>query len=444
MQQQPDADLPSGSLDRRGFLRTAGAAAVALGAPATLLTACSPQRVTPRNGRTLKIGFVTPSTGPLAPFAEADTFILNGIRRAIGDGIDRAGTRHPVEILLRDAQSDTKKAAAAANSLIKDDRIDIMLTGETPEMANPVSSACEAAGVPCVSSLCPWQAWFFGRQGKPERGFEWTYHYFFGIDEFIAVFLDMWKRVDTNKVVGALWPGDIDGGAFRDPVNGFPVHLTQAGYTLVDAQPYRDLTVKDWSKQIKLFKDNDVQILTGIPLFPDFASFWAQAHAQGFRPKIASIGKALLFPTSVQQLGPLANGLTAEVWWSPSHPFNSSLTGQSAKQLADAYTASTRRQWTQPIGFVHSLFEVAIDVLRRAGDISDPGTIRDAIASTNLDTMVGPISWNGRPVRNVAKTNLVGGQWLPGKNFQYDLTVVANKALPQIPLTGKLAPLSGA
>ena len=30
---------------------------------------------------------------------------------------------------------------------------------------------------------------------------------------------------------------------------------------------------------------------------PDFATFWSQAAQQGFKPKIVTIGKALLFPS---------------------------------------------------------------------------------------------------------------------------------------------------
>ena len=58
---------------------------------------------------------------------------------------------------------------------------------------------------------------------------------------------------------------------------------------------------------------------------------------QGLKPKAASIGKAILFPVAVEALGKNGNNLSSEVWWTPSHPFKSSLTGQSAKALADAY-----------------------------------------------------------------------------------------------------------
>ena len=171
---------------------------------------------------------------------------------------------------------------------------------------------------------------------------------------------------------------------------------------------------------------------------PDFKTFWTQARQQGFKPKIASIGKALLFPASVEAIGDIADGLSTEVWWSPSHPFKSSLTGASAKQLADGYEAATKKQWTQPIGFIHALFEVAADTLKRSKDVGSNASIRDALVATNLNTIVGPISWAKGPVKNVAKTPLVGGQWVKGKKYKFDLVIVNNETAPNIPTGGKL------
>jgi branched-chain amino acid transport system substrate-binding protein len=41
-------------------------------------------------------------------------------------------------------------------------------------------------------------------------------------------------------------------------------------------------------------------------------------------------------------------------------------------------------------------------------------------------------------VKNVAKTPLVGGQWVKGKKYKYDLIVVNNQTAPNIPAQGKL------
>jgi branched-chain amino acid transport system substrate-binding protein len=229
---------------------------------------------------------------------------------------------------------------------------------------------------------------------------------------------------------------------------GFPSTLVPGGYTIVDPGRSENLS-QDYSAQINAFKNAGVEVLTGVPLPPDFTTFWTQAAQQGFTPKVATIGKALLFPSSVDALGPeLGVGLASEVWWSPNHPFSSSLTGASARELADGYTAATDRQWTQPIGFGHAVFEVGLDVLRRAADLDDRAAIRDAVKATALDTIVGHVEWNGAGLPpfaavNVAKTPVVGGQWVRGTDFDYDLVIVSNKDHPEIPTGGSMEPIAG-
>lgn len=418
---------------------SAAASAAASSAPAASATASGAP-----TGRAIKIGFVSPKTGPLAGFGEADDFVLEGIRAVAAEGIDIGGTIHAIEIVTKDTQSDPNRAASVAGELISNDGVDLVLVESTPETTNPVADQCEANGVPCLSTVAPWQPWFFARQADPTApvDFEWTYHFFWGLEDIIAVFLDMWSQVETNKTIGAIWPNDGDGNAWGDPALGFPPAFAQAGYSLVDPGRYENLS-NDFSAQIGQFKEAGVQIVTGVPIPPDFTTFWTQASQQGFTPRIASVGKALLFPSSVEALGDLGDGMSTEVWWSPSHPFSSSLTGETAAQLADTYMQTTSRQWTQPIGFAHALFEVALDALKRTADVDDKAAIRDAIAATSLDTIVGNVAWTGQPFKNVAKTPLVGGQWGKGTDFPYDLTIVSNKDHPEIPATGKLRAIGG-
>ena len=213
--------------------------------------------------------------------------------------------------------------------------------------------------------------------------------------------------------------------------------LAQKGFTLKDPGRFQSMT-QDFSAQISSFKQSNAQIVTGVVIPPDAKNFLVQARQQGLKPKVISIGKALLFPTSIEALGDLGNGLSTEVWWSPSHPFKSSLTGQSARQVADDYERVTSKQWTQPIGFAHALFEIAVDSLKRAKDVDSNEAIRDAVASTKLDTLVGHVAWGSGPVKNVAKTPLVGGQWVKGQKHPFDLAIVNNQLAPSVPLSGPL------
>lgn len=388
----------------------------------------------------VKIGYVSPQTGPLAPFGEADKWVIDQMKLAFKEGIVIGGKKHEVQIVLKDSQSNPNRAGEVANDLILKDKVALLLTAGTPETANPVSDAAELNEVPCISSVVPWQPWFFGRQGNPAKGFDWTYHIFWGLEDVIANFTNGWKSIPTNKKVGALFPNDGDGNAWGDKELGFPKPLKQMGFGLTDPGRFQNGT-QDFSAQISAFKQDGVDIVTGVVIPPDAKTFLTQARQQGFKPKVITLGKALLFPGAIEALGDLGEGLTTEVWWSPSHPFTSSLTKQSAKALAESYETSTRKQWTQPIGFSHALFEVASDALKRSKSLK-PDDLRDAVASAKLKTVVGDVAWGGPgPFRNVSKTPLVLGQWNKGKKFKYELTLVNNEAAPTIPVGGKLKPL---
>ncbi|MGR3502459.1 ABC transporter substrate-binding protein [Pseudaestuariivita sp.] len=359
--------------------------------------------------RPIKLGFVTPQTGPLAIFAEPDGFVLDQVRRKLANGLMVQGVRHEVEIIVKDSQSSSNRAASVAQELIFDDEVDILMATSTPDTTNPVADQAELNEVPCITNDTPWQPHFFGRQGDPNVGFEWTYHFFWGLEDIVSTFTGMWGQLETDKVVGALWPNDPDGNAWGDPNLGFPPALAQQGFELVDTGRFQNMT-DDFSSQIAAFKKAGVDIVTGVVIPPDFTTFWTQAAQQGFTPKVATVAKASEFPQAVGTLGERAHGLSVEVWWSPDHPFASGMTGQSSADLAAAYEAATGNPWTMPLGFKHALFEVGLDALSRAESL-EPAAIRDAIAATRYGSVVGPIDFSAGPVPNVAKTPLVGGQW---------------------------------
>lgn len=393
-------------------------------------------------GAKIRLGYVSPQSGPLAAFAEADNFILSQF-----GALDLA---KDFEVIVKDSQSNPNRAAEVAKGLIVDDEVNLMLVASTPETTNPVATICEGEGIPVVSTVAPWQPYFIGQQGNPGdpgswEPFDYSFHFFWGLEDVISVFTAMWGQLDTNKSVGGLFPNDGDGNAWGDPNVGFPPVLAKGGYSLTDPGRYQNLT-DDFSAQINAFKQGNVEIVTGVPIPPDFTTFWTQAKQQGFNPKVASIGKAILFPQAVEALGDGGNNLSSEVWWSPSHPFKSSLNAMSAGDLAAAYSASTGKQWTQPIGFVHALFEMAVDAMGRTSDTGDPDQVADAIASAQLESIVGRIAFDGAGLppfaqKNISKTPLVGGQWRLKDGGGYDLVIVDNTDQPTIPTGGTMQPL---
>ncbi|MBA0087179.1 MAG: ABC transporter substrate-binding protein, partial [Acidobacteria bacterium Pan2503] len=201
------ADRPT-ALDRRSVMvRGLGI----LAAPAVL-------RIIPANAqsKTIKIGHVSPRTGPLAGFGEADGFILDQVKAIVAKGLESGGKTFPVEIVSKDSQSSGTRAAEVASELILRDKVNLIVASATPDTTNPVADQAEVNEVPCITTNCPWQPYFFGRNGDPKKGFTWTYHFFWGLEDVIAAFLALWDGQPTNKVVGGLFPNDADGNAWGD------------------------------------------------------------------------------------------------------------------------------------------------------------------------------------------------------------------------------------
>lgn len=423
-------------LTRRKLLKSSAATGLTMAAGGLAAPAFA-------QGTKIRLGYVSPQSGPLAAFSDADQFIIDGFLQSEGGA--------NFEVIVKDSQSNPNRAAEVAKELIIDDEIDMMLVASTPETTNPVATTCESEEIPVISTVAPWQPYFIGQQGNPGdpgswRPFDFSFHFFWGLEDVISTFTSMWNQLDTNKSVGAIFPNDGDGNAWGDPNVGFPPVLDAQGFTLTDTGRYQNLT-DDFSAQINAFKAANCEIVTGVPIPPDFTTFWTQAKQQGFNPKAASIGKAILFPQAVEALGDQGHNLSSEVWWSPSHPFASSLTGVSAADLAAGYTAATGKQWTQPIGFVHALFEMAADVMGRVEDSRDPDEVTSAIAATQLSSMVGRIAFDGAGLppfaaTNVAKTPLVGGQWRLKDGGGYDLVIVDNSDHPNIPTGGTVEEIS--
>lgn len=434
------ASSRSGAASRRQFLTGAGLGlAGLLAGPA--LTACDSATSGGSAGRsrTIRIGFVSPRSGASAGVGEPDAYVLELARKALAPGLTIGGTRYDVEILDRDSQTNPVISAQVANDLIRAQGVDLMLATSTPETVNPVSDVCEIAGVPCISTTVPWEAWYFGRGATPDKPFAFTYHFCFGVEEFAKTYASMWQQVPTNNKVAVMWPNDPDGNAIRRSLG--PA-LRKAGFTIVDPGAYTDGT-NDYGAQIAMFKAQDCQIFNTFPLPPDFATFWKQAAQRGYKPRIAQIAKTGLVLSQVEALGPIGAGLAAGAYWHPTFPYTSTLTGVSSKELGAGYEAATGKQWNQQLGASLALFDVAASALKASGDPRNKVGVAKAISTLGVVTPVGALFWGKGPVPNVVATPIMGAQWVKAaanSRYPFELVVCENVTDPQVPIGGRLQP----
>jgi branched-chain amino acid transport system substrate-binding protein len=446
-----DQTVPSGStpehtgISRRGLLRAVGAGAAVAGAGG-LIQACG-SSIKGASGATkgITIGWIHPLTGDLAGFGAADNWVIKKIKATTpySKGFKIHGKTYDVTIKSYDSQSSVTRAGDLARSAILNDNVDMLFASSTPETVNAVASQAETLGTPLICSNVPWESWYInlgGNPAKPTLVPKYTVMYFLGAEHLAKCFIPMWNRIHaqlhTDKVVAAAFPNDSDGNAFRLI---FPPIVKAAGYTFDMSAPYPDGTT-NYTSMITQFKADKADFFTNVPLPPDFATMWKQSIQQGFRPKLATVAKVLLFPPDAYALGSEAYNIATDTWWVPTLPWVSSFTGENCQQFANQFEADGLGQWNANISN-YSLFEAAHAAFTMVSDPHDHKEVAAAIHKVNIHALAGPLDFaSGGPAPGVAITPPAGVQWQKGTKYPLEMQIVDNTLLPEAKITADLLP----
>ena len=326
--------------------------------------------------------------------------------------------------------------------------MDLLLASSTPETVNAVASQAEALGTPLICSNIPWESWYVNLGGNPQKPTltpKHTIMFFLGAEHLALAFAPMWDRIGqkhgNNHKVAAAFPNDSDGNAFRAV---FPQVLKPAGYTLDISTAYPD-GLTNYTSMISQFKARGDDFFTNVPLPPDFATMWTQALQQGFKPKLATVAKVLLFPTDAYALGSKVYNVATDAWWVPELPWHSSLTGQTCQDLA---TALHRRR-PGPAQPEHLQLHPVRDRPRRPHRGRQPArqgrAVRRPVQGQAPPGHRRPLDYTSantktNPAPGAAITPPVGIQWQKGTKYPLEDKVVDNTLQPNAKITGDLLP----
>ncbi|GAA2073883.1 ABC transporter substrate-binding protein [Streptomyces albiaxialis] len=358
--------------------------------------------------------------------------------------VRNGGRRHDVTIAVRDSRSDPDVARQAVRDLADTDRANVVLTMAGTRVLPAVTDTCETAGIPCVSTTFPWQAYLHTRGAGPGHRFRWTYHFAWGLDDIAAVFADLWELVDGRGAVGCLWNDGLQGGLLRHERYGFAPVTSPRGHTLVDLGAYRE-PADDFHAQVHRMRAHGADLITSAATATDLALFHRQAREAGLRPRLITCSRWLTYPHTPTSPAPGVRGELADagvatlVYWSPGHPYRSSLDDTTCAALAHAYQQDTGAAWLQPLGLAHALLETAHHALAVADDPTERASVAAALDGAALDTIAGRLDWSRGPAPNIALLPLAGGQWQHGAEGPR-LALVSNHAHTGVPLTGQLTP----
>ncbi|MCL2493728.1 MAG: ABC transporter substrate-binding protein [Clostridiales bacterium] len=369
----------------------------------------------------ITIGIPTPLTGNIAGFGTGTPYVeqlvVDAVNKDGGIFIKDYNKKIPIKIDVQDSQSDQSKAGQIAEQMATNDHVNMFIAQHTPSNTIPTIEVAERYGIPCVSNGCP------SEDVKAVGNLKWTYHAFWDTTDAITQYMKVWDQLNfkAGTVVGFLFPNDPDAIVWNQVAKDL---CTQKGYVISDPGQY-PLGNTDWTSVINKFKQDKVQIILGNDIAPDYSAFVTQAAQQGFTAQLTTMGRAFLFPSDANAL-PIeaANGLTCEVWWSPTLPFKSSIDGTTAQQLADEFVKSTNTPYTSALGDKYSAMEICVNAITKAASL-DPEKIREALAATDLDTIAGHVSYD--QTTHIGVLPVAVGQWVKDSTGKQVTIQVVNR-----------------
>ncbi len=381
------------------------------------------------SGDTITVGVVYPQTGALAAFGagteEMYGYAVDEINEAGGIEVD--GSMKKIELVYADSESDPTKASEAANNLINSKGVQIMLTAKTADTTVPVAAACERAGVLCLSVDTPDEAW-------ATSDYQTSYHAGFNTENELSAFKDAWDAAGiSGGKVGVMHATDTEGQTMINAISEF---CEKNGYTAVDPGAYNSGDT-DYTSIINKLKAEGCDAVVGVMLTSDFGTFYSQMKSSGYMPKVTTVAKATLFKEDVDAAGAngLADGLCSEVWWTPSHPYKSSISGETCQEIGDKWMELTGDAYAPATaGYDYANVEILYNVLKNAGSL-DISKLTAACDELNIETVIGTVDYNEQ---HYSVQPLVTGQWIYNEDGSWTQEVIANTQVPDCETTAEI------
>lgn len=396
------------------------------------MTSCGSKSQQAENDNVIKIGYINPTTGSLAGNGEGCDWVVDRINTYVKENpITVDGTKMDFEIIVYDSESDANKCSELTQKLIEEDNVDLIVAIQTPNTVIPVAEVAERYEVPCIATQAPVDAVSASRET-----FDWTFLSFYTLDDVYESQRALWTTAgyapDSGAKVGLLFANDADGTAWHDL---FVNRLADDGYTVVDPGQY-PLGTTDFTNVADTFKKEGIDVIAGTNIPPDFMNSYNAVISAGVEAGAVTMGKCCLLESDVNALGDLADGIMTQVWWAPTNPFTSSLTGVSSSELDAAYAKDNGgRTMPQPAAYGYQALELAVHTFQTTSSMKKED-IRDAIAAIDTDTIIGHVKYDQeKDGLTFARTVLCGGQW-QRESGELKLRIIDNSLHTEIPLTG--------
>ncbi|HYB69229.1 MAG TPA: amino acid ABC transporter substrate-binding protein [Candidatus Bathyarchaeia archaeon] len=348
--------------------------------------------------QTIKLGAVVPLTGR---YGAGGAQIRAGYELAVehfnsSGGITVGGVKMPLELILLDDESDATKTVARLETLAAQGVVGY-LGGFGSDLHAAAASVAEKNHIPYLGVA-------FALQKIHEQGFRYLFSPFWKSPDIGHATQGLFALVPASerpKAV-AIFQEKTDWG--REMAAAWTEAGKAAGYQVVLSGEYAP-GAKDFSDLILKAKSAGAEVVLALPTPPDGMTIVKQMKELGYTPKLALFIRAPDAQIWSQNLGKDGDYMVLAAGW------HHAMKAPGVKELNDAHQKKYGRPADPLVGPAYACVEILAAAVTRAG-FPDREKVRDAIAATSMNTVIGPVKFRPDGTGIVAQALL---QWQSGK-----------------------------
>ena len=353
---------------------------------------------------TIKLGCVLPLTGPVSI---GGSWVKQGYDIAVkhinADGgvfVKEYNKKIPIEIVYQDNESNPRKTAERMEKLYSVDKVNFFLGGFAQFLIVPQLAISEKYEVPFIGTT-------LGSTAEFSRGYKYTFTPFQSEQDQVHSFLGVLDSIPKDKrpqkiaffQIQEEW-GEASGKYLQE-------FAKEKGYQIVTNEKYA-LTSNDFSSLIAKAKSDGAEALYTNPTQPQGIRLIKQMKELNWNPKVACIMRAADMESWAENLGKDGDYILHQGGWD----FHLKLPG--VQKFNEDYRAAYKLNPTPPAGSAYACIQIFADAIQRAGTL-DNKKVRDAIAATNMTTVMGPMTF-APTGRGQGKYLRLMAQWQKGKD----------------------------
>ena len=348
--------------------------------------------------QSVKMGAVVPLTGR---YGAGGAQIRAGYEIAVeqinaAGGVAVGGTKRPIELVLLDDESDATKTVARLETLAGQGVVGY-LGGFGSDLHAAAASVADKNHVPYLGVA-------FALQKIHTQGFHYLFSPFWkspDIGQATQGLLSLIPAADRPKTV-AIFQEKTDWG--REMAAAWTEAGKGGGYQVVLTGEYAP-GAKDFSDLILKAKSANAEVVLALPTPPDGMTLVKQMKELGYTPKLSLFIRAPDAQIWSQNLGKDGDYMVLAAGW------HHAMKGAGVKELNEAHQKRFRRPADPLVGPAYACVQILAAAVTRAGG-PDRDKIRDAVAATSMNTVIGSVKFRPDGTGIVPQALL---QWISGK-----------------------------